>query len=286
MSDTAHRLDVLKPETRWKPLGDAQAHETLRESLSAFDAFDAWPSMEDLNAVLRARDVKNAQGMPLVCELQAPKTKRRRARVGLRSRDALYDARIDALGLLPTRAANYHDFFNAMVWATFPLSKAAIAARQHAIWKRELAPMFAQLPSRRTREQDALAMLDEGGLIVAASPALERELRARCEAGDEAWLRSQRATHAVQTFVFGHALHEHMVSTQSLIRANPIVVILDAHADEGGAARPSSALARPHLPSADVDAALAANIASTAHFMEPTPGAGFFIGAGGGALFV
>jgi len=264
VSDASHRLDVLKPETRWKPLGDVSAHATLRDPLRHFDGFTEWPSVDDLSALFRMRGVNNAQGLPVSCELQAPKSKRRRARVGLRSRDALYDARIDALGLLPTREANYHDFFNAMVWATFPLSKAAIAARQHGIWKRELEPMFTQLPSRRTREQDALAMLDEGGLIVLAPPAIEREVRARCEAGDEAWLRAQRATNTVKTFVFGHALHEHMVSTDALIRANPIVVRANAH---------------------DADVALASNIASSACFMEPTPGAGFFIGNAGGALF-
>lgn len=264
MSDAPQRLDVLKPETRWRPLSDVRAHATLRAALGHFDAFKHWPKVEDLSALFDARGVTNAQGQPITCELQAPKTKRRRARAGLRSRDALYDARIDALGLLPTREANYHDFFNAMVWATFPLSKAAIAARQHAIWQRELEPMFAQLPSRRTREQDALAMLDEGGLLVTASPSIEAELRARCEAGDEAWLRAQRKTNAVQSFVFGHALHEHMVSTDALIRANPIVVLTHAHED--------------------VDAALASDMASPAHFMEPTPGTGFFIGNAGGAL--
>lgn len=257
MSDASHRLDVLKPETRWRPLGGAQAHATLRDALRHFDGFTQWPRVADLSALFAARGVKNAQGQPIACELQAPKTKRRRARVGLRSRDALYDARIDAQGLLPTREANYHDFFNAMVWATFPLSKAAIAARQHAIWKRELEPMFEQLPSRRTREQDALAMLDEGGLLVAGSPSIEAELRVRCEAGDEAWLEAQCAAHAVRTFVFGHALHEHLVSTHAPIRANPIVVILEAHEN--------------------VDAALAANIASERCFMEPARGAGFFI---------
>lgn len=250
------RLEVLKPETRWTRLAERKAHATLREALLPFESFEAWPTIDDLNACLEARHVTNALGMPLRCEQQAPKPRRRRAATAARSRDSLYDARIDALGLLPTRAANYHDFFNAMVWLTFPQAKAAIAARQHAIWKRELAPSFAQLPSRRTREQDALAMLDEGGLLVATPRALHDRTRAACEAGDAAGLDAR-----VRTFVFGHALHEHMVSSDAAIRANPIVVVLDGTSCE--------------VP--DVDAALARDLRDAAHFQAPVQGAGFFL---------
>jgi hypothetical protein len=255
------RLEVLKPETRWKPLAHQLAHATLRDALMPFDSFEAWPTMEDLNALFRSRGLTNASGMPLLCELQAPKTKHRRARPGARSRDSLYDARIDGLGVLPTRAANYHDFFNAMVWLTFPHAKAAIAARQHAIWQRELGPSFEQLPSRRTREQDALAMLDEGGLLVATPRALEQQTRAACEAGDETQLTSLKA---VRTYIFGHALHEHMVSSDALIRANPILVLLDE--------------AHP-----EVDLALARDLRSSEHFQAPSQGTGFFISKTKGA---
>lgn len=236
------------------PLAQVEAHAALRDALMPLEASETWPTIDAINALFNARGLTNASGMPLLCELQAPKTKRRRARAQARSRDSLYDARIDGLGLLPTRASNYHDFFNAMVWLTFPLAKAAIAARQHAIWRRELGPSFEQLPSRRTREQDALAMLDEGGLLVATPSALAEETRAACEAGDEAWLGS---LNAVRTHAFGHALHEHMVSSEALIRANPIVVVLEG--DES------------------VDDALARAVRDPHHFQVPSQGAGFFI---------
>jgi hypothetical protein len=40
-----------------------------------------------------------------------------------------YEARIWARGEVATRPGNWHDFFNALVWLTFPLAKAALNAR-------------------------------------------------------------------------------------------------------------------------------------------------------------
>ena len=103
-------------------------------------------------------------------------------------------------------------------------------------------------------------MLDEGGLLVATPRPLEAQARAACEAGDEALLCSLGK---VRTFVFGHALHEHMVSSSALIRANPILVVVDTDTcDEVS----------------DVDLALARDVRSASHFLAPSPGAGFFIG--------
>jgi hypothetical protein len=40
-----------------------------------------------------------------------------------------YEMRIWARGEVVTRPDNWHDFFNALVWCTFPLAKAALNAR-------------------------------------------------------------------------------------------------------------------------------------------------------------
>jgi hypothetical protein len=73
----------------------------------------------------------------------------------------MYDAQIVA-GRVPTRTGSWHDFLNALVWASFPLAKRALHAKQHAL-------VVANGPSAacRTPELDALAMIDEGGIVVA-----------------------------------------------------------------------------------------------------------------------
>jgi hypothetical protein len=70
----------------------------------------------------------------------------------------LYDDRIVNDGAVSTRDGSWHDFLNALVWATFPLAKSALHRRQHGI-------VVPGAP-KRTPEGDALAMLDEGGVFL------------------------------------------------------------------------------------------------------------------------
>jgi hypothetical protein len=69
-----------------------------------------------------------------------------------------YDARIVEEREVSTRDGSWHDFLNALVWATFPLAKNALHHRQHAL-------VVPGAP-RRSPEGDAVAMLDEGGVFL------------------------------------------------------------------------------------------------------------------------
>jgi len=113
-----------------------------------------WPAPEELVA-------------PGVRFVTASKPRRARRRP---SGGARYDARVLA-GEVPTRPRCWHDFFNALVWATFPESKRVIHARQAQAIRASLAGGSGPLPNARAREHDALALLDEGGVIVLESPA-------------------------------------------------------------------------------------------------------------------
>src|SRR4030095_9673506 len=111
-----------------------------------------WPPVSSWIAAFgpRAAPVRFGAAQP------RPRRRRRAARVG-----ELYDASIVRLQVVPSRPRNWHDFLNALVWATFPRAKAALHERQHAAIAPRVAPGATRLPDRRTRELDALAMLDE-----------------------------------------------------------------------------------------------------------------------------
>jgi len=123
-----------------------------------------WPAIDLLDARLGPR-----AGVRFVAS--PPRPPRPRGRAARRRVEvdptALYDARIVDEGAVPTRARSWHDLLNALVWATYPRAKAALHARQHRIVQARLAPGMTRLPSARTREGDTIAMLDEGGLLVA-----------------------------------------------------------------------------------------------------------------------
>jgi hypothetical protein len=116
--------------------------------------------------------------------------------------EAAYDVRIEH-GEVPTRPDSWHDFLNALVWATFPASKRAIHALQAAIVRRARNANPHALPNARTREHDALALLDEGGVLVLRSAEAELELG------------------------FGHALYEGLVHGGPRATASSLTFTVD-----------------------------------------------------------
>lgn len=161
----------------------------LARAASPFrDAAD-WPAVEDY---IRVFD--DPARAPVRFVLQPPRPRRaKRERVEL---SEMYDARIVA-GEVPTRARSWHDWVNALVWGTFPRAKAALHARQHAVVSGWARPGAARLPNARTREHDALALVDEGGVLETAA----------------------------RPIVFGHALYEGLALGVRAMVAR--VVVLD-----------------------------------------------------------
>lgn len=131
----------------------------------------------------------------------APRRRRREPPVA----EALYDGRIVLEGSVPTRAGCWHDLMNALVWGTFPRSKRALHARQHRAISARIVPGAHGLPGR-SRELDALALVDEGGVVVLARDPVEasRSLETRQRGALTELLSAGDAT----LVVFGHAIYE------------------------------------------------------------------------------
>jgi hypothetical protein len=122
-----------------------------------FADYTDWPTPADLDRELGAR-----AGVRFVVAKRRPRRQRGPVAVG-----DMYDAQI-ARGEVPTREKNWHDHMNALVWATFPRAKKALHARQHTAIRNWVggAEVVRHLPNARTRELDALALIDEGGVLV------------------------------------------------------------------------------------------------------------------------
>lgn len=125
----------------------------IAEAAKRFSEHADWPAVEEYNA----------PGVPVRFEEAPLKRKRPPGEI---VRAELYDARIVNDRVVPTRPRMWHDFLNALVWLTFPKAKLALHRRQHAAIERWIPPGATQLPNARTREQDALALVDEGGVLL------------------------------------------------------------------------------------------------------------------------
>jgi hypothetical protein len=161
-------------------------------------SYDDFPAPAALDGVF--------EGEPPVHFVHAtPRSRRRDRPLDVR---AMYDARITLDRCVPTRARCWHDLMNALVWGSFPLSKRALHARQHRAMAERIVQGARTLPPARTREQDALALVDEGGIVVLTTdPDRARvQLRRHPRA-----LREMIASGAADAVIFGHAVYESLV---------------------------------------------------------------------------
>lgn len=127
-------------------------------------------------------------------------------------------------GGIPTRDGSWHDVFNVLAFLAFPRAKPALHRRVLALQRGRVA---AGGPAGvRSREEDALALLDEGSLVIAGSPAALATLDAARRDGSLS--RIDEAVHAggLVVRVLGHALLEHLVLDRPPIGAGIVTVPL------------------------------------------------------------
>ena len=156
-----------------------------------------WPGCDDLNRIiaLRRAPIVTAGGRPLRFVEQQVRQKRFEDK---------YEPRIFLRGEVQFRPCNWHDFFNALVWLTFPEAKAALNQRHY----RELEGQRSSGAKNRGPAQDALTLFDEGGVIVAASDPALAALLTGFEWKRLFWHRRAGVVQGMRFYLFGHALYE------------------------------------------------------------------------------
>ena len=167
-------------------------YRPLLETLDLDLAAHRWPQcIAQLNDRAHDRGLVNDNGKPL--RFVAPDV----------AGDSAYEAHIWQTGNVPTRRdaeGAWHDFFNALVWLTFPRIKARLNALQ--------AGQIAAMGAGRTRGslRDAATLFDENGALLVTA---DRELVAALRRFDWRTLFVEdraRFSREVQVIVFGHAL--------------------------------------------------------------------------------
>jgi hypothetical protein len=170
----------------------------------------------NLNAAAQAKALRNYRDLPIRFVQQAD----------LPSGTA-YEAFIGETGCIPTRA-NRHDFFNALVWLSYPQVKKQLNALQ-AIDIARSAP--SQAPSSgnvlRGKLRDAATIFDENAALFASA---DEELTAALRAHRWQDLFVTRRAAFGRTWnvrLFGHALMEKLVAPYKAITAHAWVVTVE-----------------------------------------------------------
>ncbi|GGY44253.1 DUF3025 domain-containing protein [Pseudoduganella albidiflava] len=136
-----------------------------------------------------------------------------------------YEEHIGATGCVPTRD-NLHDFFNGLVWLSFPLIKRELNALQAAQIARD------GIRGERGPARDAATLFDENAALLvvpdtAPGHALADALRNH--RWREAFVaRAGAFGSEAQVWLFGHALMEKLVAPYKAITAHTLVVAAPA----------------------------------------------------------
>lgn len=137
--------------------------------------------------------------------------------------DTAYETFISNTGCVPTRD-NLHDFFNALVWLTFPRIKVQLNLLQAL----EIERVIAQSTTApRGKLRDAATIFDENAtLLVTSNHELIAALRAH-EWGKSFITHRNSFAQDCGVFLFGHALMEKLVAPYKAITGHAWVVSLD-----------------------------------------------------------
>lgn len=133
-----------------------------------------------------------------------------------------YEPRIFATGAVPTRPGDLHDSFNALVWLTFPQTKAALNAR-HVATRRAAAKS-----PNRTPAQDALTLFDECGVIVASDRPDLLALITGFQWKQLFWQRREELNRHMKFFLFGHGLMEQMLNPYIGLTGKALLITVES----------------------------------------------------------
>ncbi|MEO8333021.1 MAG: DUF3025 domain-containing protein [Gallionella sp.] len=162
---------------------------------------DDFPALHECNAMLAARasPVTVQSGMALRFVPQQS---------GKLPFEEQYEPRCYLRGDVPTRAYNWHDLFNALVWLTFPKTKAVLNARHYAALIEERASGH----TRRGAVRDVNTLFDESGVIIAYADANTSAglaaLLKDFQWQELFWQRREQVKENMGFYLFGHGLYE------------------------------------------------------------------------------
>lgn len=117
-----------------------------------------------------------------------------------------YEASIYLRGELRTRENNWHDFFNLLMWHTFPKTKAVINKWQYL-------KLMQRSPTKpRSHIENLLTQLDEGGLLVLSSNKNLLHLMMTYQWKNLFWNHRHVLESEMQFCLIGHAIYEKILN--------------------------------------------------------------------------
>lgn len=191
-------LATMKLKSGWNPqaLLQSPAFAPLH-GLLAHLVNDRLPTLDELNGLCAQLEilvgVQNGKSLRFVEHVH-----------GSLPFEVQYEPRCYLTGEVQTRPDSEHDLFNALVWLTFPETKAAINTRHY----RALTGSACIAAGQRGSERDMLTLFDESGVIVVHADDELAGLLREFQWKELFWCRRDQVNAAMGFYLFGHGLYE------------------------------------------------------------------------------
>ncbi len=217
----ANPTAIKRKRSRWAPefLYSAPMFEPLRPLARLIAAGGAgWPGLADYQAWLEqsAGPLRSEGGAPLRFVEQALKPSRM---------EDGYEPRIYLRGEVQTRTENWHDFFQVLVWCSFPRTKTAVNARHYEALTRRMAADPER--SQRSSMENLLTQFDECGAVILASDASLLQLVREFRWKELFWRRRDTVKRRMQCLIFGHALYEKALTPYTGMTAHCVLLAVE-----------------------------------------------------------
>jgi len=182
-----------------------------------FNHFYEWPDLSDYNQLLQKKhsNIKSLYGSELNFIHQAGKPE---------TINDEYEVRIYKTGEIQTRLHNWHDFFQVMVWSSFPITK-KIINKLHATAL--ISRKNSTASNQRSLVENSLTLFDECGAIIICSNKKLINL-IKNFSWKELFITHRTAfEREIKCLVFGHAMFEKTLNPYIGMTAHSILLTVD-----------------------------------------------------------
>ena len=203
-------IDTWNPSCLSSPI-----FKPLRFLASQLTGFTHWPSLNDYQTILDSTNTKiySKNHQPIKFVPQDEKSNQF---------EDHYEPRIYLKGEVQTRLENWHDFFQVLVWRTFPNIKIELnACHYRAALQRSTVETTRK---NRSPIENAITLFDECGAIIVTSDHELANLVREHQWKALFWSQRQALASQFKCIVFGHALYEKALQPYIGMTAHCIIV--------------------------------------------------------------
>lgn len=162
-----------------------------------FSNIQCWPQFNELNKLcsMSNQQIYTRSGKSILFIPQA---------IVKHHHEQNYESKIYLTGQVQTRANNWHDFFNALVWKILPRAKSTLNQLHYQAQLSKLAIKTGN----RCKLRDAATLFDESGVIIISSHELLIRLIKGFKWKELFWRQRTTVLSSMRFFVFGHGIYE------------------------------------------------------------------------------